>query len=61
MAKPSTADTFSFDASLADWYKCPGLAHSGKINKEVGGGGTGAQCGNEIPGLGGFVWDGGRG
>lgn len=53
MAEPSTADTFSFDVGLTDWYKCPGLAHSGKINNE---GDTGAQCGNEIPGLEGFVW-----
>lgn len=47
MAEPSTADTFSFDVGLT------GLAHSGKINNE---GDTGAQCGNEIPGLEGFVW-----
>jgi len=46
-------NTFSFDVGLTDWYKCPGLAHSGKINNE---GDTGAQCGNEIPGLEGFVW-----
>lgn len=48
MAQPSTADTFSFDVGLTDWYKYPGLAHSGKINNE---GDTGVQCGNEIPGL----------
>lgn len=57
MASPSTADPFfffSFDVGLADWYKCPGLARRGKINNE---GDTGAQCGDEIPGLEGFCLD----